>query len=746
LTAEFEIPDGKKSLVRIDIEKIHKMGEAEKISTVFNVIDSSGWKSLLLSGSYPRNCQFFYNEIETNGVEQYQIAFSDTDSSLLVTCNGIDIFKKKLKNFIWITIRSPDIPSRGLYEALNSTLTNAGNLQKDLLKRQIKAVYDIFSISGKYYAPYTSLIQSSGFGKSKICLELLKDHYGIYMVFRKPEHTGVPHSAPWVKSFISFVFASETIDDIPVDEKTWKSSEARRFSVGRFLMALSLLIDTYFEEIEYAKQRKISINEAIHIVGSLFMSEPGSDRTLIKMNSLSFNALSLNSITFEQLITKLLKIPAHNNSPFLLFIDEADLLNTFSLQGRAPGINVVRRALHLLELKTNLLVLAIGTNSEVLDFSPSVRENSLRYQTRKNLLLPLFLSCNWDIFSTEYPFQNINLTRNLLCNSDMFKILTVMGRALWSSCPLNDVTTTARAKLINGGEFSLASLFATLLCRANTNVNVHHVLARALIKSHMIIVNYVSTDAKTLAINYSSEPVLAIAARSILSEGNKRELCFFAMRSLIKFHAIDVGRIVENLFEHLCLFSIDDATAFDASVNGTNVHFPLPEIKTEPIDSTSDGVVKSLLSIKRHALELNENRNDSNYNITQSYLVAPEYRVIEVGHFIMSLLGRSMFESVASFIPPSMLHGLVNATHFVNILRAREGDFDNLGYSLPKNLKDSNTRIIDKSLLRCGMLRQAGFVMPPNYFGIDFIIPSCLKVATNLFIPLSRFKQGRAPR
>lgn len=48
------------------------------------------------------------------------------------------------------------------------------------------------------------------------------------------------------------------------------------------------------------------------------------------------------------------------------------------------------------------------------------------------------------------------------------------------------------------------------------SVNVHHVLSRTLVRSYMIVVNYISSDAKTMKVGYSSEPILAFGARELL--------------------------------------------------------------------------------------------------------------------------------------------------------------------------------------------------------------------------------------
>jgi hypothetical protein len=76
-------------------------------------------------------------------------------------------------------------------------------------------------------------------------------------------------------------------------------------------------------------------------------------------------------------------------------------------------------------------------------------------------------------------------------------------------CPLNEVIKIAQAKLRNGAEKSAGARLAQLMVRASLTVNVHHILSRTLIRSYMIIVNYISTDARDMKIGYSSEPVMA---------------------------------------------------------------------------------------------------------------------------------------------------------------------------------------------------------------------------------------------
>jgi hypothetical protein len=737
------------SLIRID-----QYSSANKLlSRNLFYVPASKWKECL---SFPHKLRIDYHEFEPKVTKILKLDYHKSDETSMVLLDPEDATNtsarpKKLQNFMFFSVLMTDLSLNGFYEALNSDLTAVGRRQKDLLVKQIEKLHEMCQKNSSFYAPFTSLVQSSGSGKSKICLEVLREHFGVYLVFRKTTDSGIPQKTTWSDSFVNFVFGHDASDDTPIKPILWKNSFAKEYSTGRVLMALNLVIETYFAEIENIKnEQKLSEIDAVSQVAKSMMQRPTYSITKL-LDDLSFEKLNDDLISLADIITKLSntvsKLLNSKKFPFLFFVDEADLLNEFSSKGRVAGINVLRRALHLLDIDTNILVLAIGTNSDALDFTPSIRDNSLRFYERKNLLLPLFLPANWDIFSTEYPLQDIKVSRKLLLNSNMFKILTMLGRPLWASCSLDSVVKTAMDKLKNGEQFSLAALMALLLVRARASVNVHHVFARTLVRSYMTIVKYVSTDAKSIAIEYSSEPVLAMAARNILFGTKRRLQAFLAMRSLIRFQAIDVGRTVEYMFEHICLFSIDDAVDFEAKVNDVLTSFPLPKIENvlEDVEyaeneniavegdrnmdiggngTSTKSVVASIFGVESHVLELRQAEGSAPTTMPEPIhgtKISSSYRVIEVAHFILTLFGKEIFESVASFIPSSMLHGLVNSSHFINLLREREGDFDDLMPARAEAKKPAP--IIDKALLKCGMLRQAAYVMPPNYNGIDFIVP-----------------------
>lgn len=115
------------------------------------------------------------------------------------------------------------------------------------------------------------------------------------------------------------------------------------------------------------------------------------------------------------------------------------------------------------------------------------------------------------------------------------------------------------------------------------------------------------------------------------------------------------------------------------------------------------------------------------------------YRIVSVRSFLTSLLGATEFNAMLPHLPVSILDGIVNASQFITIRRKfpYERAFgEEIGRSLEKNeLKDASLdfrkkcNIIDRALLKMGILRQVAFLMPPLYYGFDMIIPIIMNLS-----------------
>jgi hypothetical protein len=679
-------------------------------------------------------------ELYPDEIENNEILITDGQIKTIVN----------ITNFMKIKIEIEPPTQLGLYQSFKSKLTAIGFLQFKILEDQLLQYSRLVQTEANFYAPFTSLVQSSGSGKSKLCVELLQKYPGMFLVFRKSGETGIPNQSNWMEQFSKFILSAPK-DDLPIDMNELSASRAIDYSPGRFLIALNLLLKKYQElyDVEIAKAGNRS--SAISNLGAHFMEDPKS-LNFIDIFKIGFAFLEsehsqtkikdvLDEITkilcpaeaernLSSLMCSIYSSDASWDFPFFLFLDEADNLNDFTAKNRLVGVNVIRRGLHLLPAKARLMVVAIGTNSDVLDFIPSVRNNSLRFINKIKLLPPIIISGNWNVLSAEYPFENVPINTETLLNFAMFNILVSAGRPLWSSCPLNTVVSIAEAKLKNGDSLSYGALFALLMVRANHTLNSHHSISRTLVSSYMATVNYLSSDGANMKISYSSEPVLAIAARNLLSRASTRTLAFAAMRIFLKRQAIDKGRIVEAIFEHFTLFAIDDAKAEKITVSDSNAFVE----ELSPLVNSEKYLFELFKRNQEEAETLVETAVDSRPS---------NYRIVKVREYLKSLLKErehsihqnddQMFphnynykscDEIFRYISPKVLDAYMNATHFVTLERVKSEYFNNL---TNEKMKDSGCNVIDKSLLKVALLFQFAIVMPPNYPGIDFIIPILLQ-------------------
>ena len=660
-----------------------------------------------------------------------------------------------IKTFMWLDVTLAP-PVGGTYSALNSELTSTGLNQCQILKQQLMKISEIYLIQENYYALFTSLIQSSGFGKTKICVELLSETPGLYLVFRKQLESGIPYQTKWM-SDLSLFITQAPHDDLPININDIKTRKAMDFTPGRFLIILCELLKCYFNTyMSLRTTTEILREQAFKILGGHMLLQPSEsefqfevvipandERNIgtvigdIKRFVNLFSTVNINRENVEnQYFKEIMKLTPESKYPFILFLDEMENINQFIISGRITAIHIIRRALHLLDSDTRLLVVAIGTNCDALDFTPAIRDNSLRILARKNLLPPFILSGNWDIFDHSHPTRNFEVTRELLLNRAMFNLLVSMGRPLWSSCPLNEVIKIAQAKLRNGAEKCTGALLAQLMVRSSLTVNVHHILSRTLIRSYMIIVNYISTDARDMKIGYSSEPVLAMAARNLLKEKPTRDLAFRALLEFLQKQAIDKGRIVETMFQYLTLFAVDDALMRSQVLHGSTDE-EIPEdarviINPEFTDDYNSVPVdiRPLAACRSHLLELldrnrerrNREQNESERaSLDYTFIKSQNYRVISIAAYLEGIFDRGDCSAMRPYLSNVDLKGLVNCTHFINLERLKPGDF--FGLEGTWNQGDAKYNIIDKSLLKCGLLRQCGFVMPEGYPGVDYIVP-----------------------
>ncbi len=636
--------------------------------------------------------------------------------------------------------------SDNLRDSFNAELTPKGKFLRKWLYDEIRSALKTYK-SNKHFAPMTSICQSSGTGKSKLCTELLKTCPGLYFVFRGSKDSGYPRLNSNSTSLINALSAE-------VDDSKDEKKDAFDFCVGRIAIVLHYYIMKYIARVteEVAKKNEgIKSQRAkdanIFAVISNFATEQVENKLFSEFSTFASIGLPLKEVMKS--IDDAIHTFYHNFSclkgiPFLLVFDEANKIGDDRKHGKLDGFRLLGRVLHCVNTAgANIFALAIATNAELNSFHEDVHDDSMREPHRPNLFPPILLSRNWDIFWRDPAISNYKLSSNnspyasiydlnsipvntrLLLNPRYEQLLRTLGRPIWASLEIDKVYSTAMAKLRNGSEASGLSWLAVWMVRCAVQVAPIAYMSQHMIKSLMAVAYWTDPSGKNLLIGYPSDPVLAQAARQIICPPNLERLDSYDMEmssdpgpnldilfsSIAKFFngsAVDGGRIGEAIACQAVLLALDRAPCvmkvFDDTID-------------ELHDINNPQVCMSYILDASLATESSKTK-------TPKYSHIP--KVVQVRDFLQCLYGKSVD---LTSVPERILDGFLNATHFIPLRtdydyggdKIAEDEYGNV--RAPKTSRLSADFVIDSFFLRSGLLRQCGFVMPPSYPGIDFILP-----------------------
>jgi hypothetical protein len=423
----------------------------------------------------------------------------------------------------------------------------------------------------------------------------------------------------------------------------------------------------------------------------------------------------------------------NNDSPFIFFIDEAGLLSKegkFAIKGfqdnepTFSALQLFRRALAYLDLKTNIFFFAIGTKSTIEEFSPAITERCHRGRRRNNFFPPIIVTQNFDIWREKYPLNEMVPCYKTLLNCCTFKFLATLGHPLFSSLYFDDIVKLAVKKLYNGSKNTDKTyLLATWMIRGGLACDPKSVLAESLVENHMATLFNIKPDkisstrkysntmpifgnvgSASYDITYQSNPCLALAARDASLNLENNVEYFKQLNSKIESMVVDRGKLGEATGGLLTALLIDD----------------IPNSAEEKLTPELIEQMKLLTPEKFHSLWeakgsiLCPDSGDLKTDFEK-------YKVGTVESFLTKLMGDDEFERVKHTFPSSTLKGLVNVSHFVSTSRIGE-PLENAN----DLVADKFRNVITMDRLRLALARQCGLIMPPNYYGIDAIIPVCL--------------------
>ncbi|CAG8684476.1 2580_t:CDS:1, partial [Ambispora gerdemannii] len=411
-----------------------------------------------------------------------------------------------------------------------------------------------------FYAPYTSLVQASGTGKSRLLRELAveKDVLVVYICLRDSISRGYPK-----RSIIADVITGEGLLEY------------------HYLTFLSALFGVCSEFLDQ-QLRENAVKTCGHVFDILISDK--NDETFglqnrfwnevmeqMKSQEASTDVVKKMADRYKDLTVTLNKLS--NPSPFkmLLAFDEAGaLIDSNNTSNNKGNFYHLRKALQAIPHESDCCSMALFTDtlSKVSNFSPAKRHDSssrVSHQGRR-LYKPFYLL---DVFDCRMQ-QPVDITVSSSINQ-----IRNMGRPLWADIGGATVIEFAMEKLLcdeekaehiyvnRVGPISINTMteaLAILGPRLYLEISSLSQQATKLVSSHMRILRHVDEERESLITTSPSEPILAEAASHIMNYPGifKQVLDHLAtsIRSHVVVNAGDQGELVGRI---LCLLAVDKA-------------------------------------------------------------------------------------------------------------------------------------------------------------------------------------------
>jgi hypothetical protein len=363
----YPVEEGDKVLLKFE----HKFGGSSKTSyrlVDFKKVQETVFKEQAESISFV--------ERDGNSYELYDKNGQSSDNSSFIRARKLDgtditINYRTFMHFIF----KKEFHLDSVKKSLQARLTKTGKDEFSFLESHLTNVYQVLNKKKFFYANFISLIQSSGSGKSKLCLELLLHHPGLFFVFRKPNDNGIPEMMNWMKNFKEFILIASS-DELPQIDVELLFDDALNYSPTRFLIALKYILDLYLklydetlkdlekkaeDKQETSETKKNIYSKALKIVGEkIFDAMPASSSEyskIFKCNGSNYKSIKEVITGIEESVDKILKLTkalsavssaknpsstgnaqdSENFSPFLLFLDELDVFDYLKPDTRLSG-------------------------------------------------------------------------------------------------------------------------------------------------------------------------------------------------------------------------------------------------------------------------------------------------------------------------------------------------------------------------------------------------------------------------
>lgn len=416
-------------------------------------------------------------------------------------------------------------------------------------------IVDCWNNLTQVYGFFTTVCQSSGFGKSRACQNLSKKAYVVYCCLRSSlSRSGYPKRSYLAKDLTDF-FSSE--------------QSARQYFISYFNMFFHFL----------NQNPSISHEEFFKKFSNGFDGQSTySEHYELIVNNIK--QLQSNCPQTDQLIDYV------NNKPLVFVFDEASSLLKSDSDPKSdelfikPNYFILRSLISEMNRDKKIFVLFLDTFSSLSSFMPNKWFGPSKRASQSILIEPIYLLPNWDVF---VDIEAIKTPKD----SMVFENICSFGRPLWGSLlkakqldkkykqiGCKDLVSLAKEKLVGGGikklnEFTINDSLAILSCRIGTIRPLLTSICQDLVAKNMAVCTYANYEENIFQIEYPSEPFLSNAAAIYFNETiNTNNIIqsglFFLINNLnqaVLNSIVDQGDKGETISKILLL------KAYDASVN-----------------------------------------------------------------------------------------------------------------------------------------------------------------------------------
>jgi len=484
-----------------------------------------------------------------------------------------------------------DHVQKALMAEYDDTFANKSRFLKHL-ESALQAHQKLGSV---YMAPYFTVTQASGTGKTKLFVEVAQDVPSIYISLAPSESSAYPRRTQ--------KFASE-LTNLGCTASNINEAVKSMKVVILSMVCLGIQTFSHFCPNMWLGKR-ISNKMRRKACKSFFESQDvahAGDNS--KLTIKDFEGLQQKGYEY---LMKLLNdlLPALPNAYFLLIIDEARGLldaNEFT------PFRVFQRALReidsALTCTAKIFAVLADTYSRIANFTPPDNLDWSRRTTEANLTLhaPFILVNNFDIFAHTYKIVD---RQSLVSLKRVYHYSRPLWKSYIDSLTLNEVSRFARIKLLGGkddtaevvGALGEEQRLAVLSMRIPLGFASFGRFSEKLPASHMRLITGISSCRQLVFSEAPAEPILAYAAASLMMDADPLGLNRFhpgaLLHELRKFMSagfVDTATVGEQITALLYILARDQVLERQQRKQPNPIEIPLVTIK-DLLDAIRHGSV-----------------------------------------------------------------------------------------------------------------------------------------------------------